>query len=154
MFACVLWEVAVIWCFEVETVYWVWSERALLVVLGRFEPFTHPLVCKPIFSCVMFQVVLADGKMFDSKWLPSLTWINMREMEVYFRRFLCWSIKRYTLCHQKMLESALKKQKNARVADAITVICCPKSPPEYRDKMEVKKKITEKKGLCFSKSEG
>lgn len=64
---------------------------------------------------------------------------------MYFRMFL-WSIKCYTLCHQKMLKSALKKQKNATVVDAIIVICCSKSPPVYRGKME------EKRCLCSSKS--
>lgn len=58
-------------------------------------------------------------------------------MEMHFRMFLCWSIKRYTLCHQKMLKSALKK-KNATVADAITVICCSKSPPGFGGKRKVK----------------
>ena len=36
----------------------------VLVVLGLFKPFMHLLVQKTIFSCV-FQVVLADCKMFD-----------------------------------------------------------------------------------------
>lgn len=47
---------------------------------------------------------------------------------MYFRIFF-WSIKCYTLCHQKMLKSALKKQKNETVADAVLVICGCKSPP-------------------------
>lgn len=49
------------------------------------------------------------------------------------------------LCHQKMLKSALKKQKNATLADAIMAICSSKSSPVCGGKMEVK--ITAKRSL-------
>lgn len=54
-------------CFEDETVYGVWSKRTLLLVLGHLKPFIHPVVHKPIFSCIQFQVVAADCKMLGLK---------------------------------------------------------------------------------------
>lgn len=110
-----------------DPVYWVWNKTPQMLFCGFLSPScTH--LCIKQFCCFLFQIVLADCKMSDLKWFPGLTKINRRKMEMYFRMF-CWSIKCYTPWHQKMLKSALKKQKNVTVADTILVICGCKSPP-------------------------